>query len=380
MPHDPVFMCTKMAPARYVPGARHPDWEKALRAIPKSCQDWYWVRCGQGITGHMTPDDKVIIEHGGGENGKTTIALGIKGALGDYYLDVAHRALVGDPRQHPTELTDFQGARFAVLEELPEDGHLSAVRLKMLVGTPYLTARRNRQDDVTFPCTHSLFVNTNHRPILDETTHAAWRRLYLLTYPFRYVEPGKPRNGPYERTGDPGLRDRIRNGYEGQHEAVLEWLVDGARCWYEHDKRMPLVPERVERDTLEWRCDADLILGYINDRIVFDPGYHVAANELFQDASAWLADRRHSAWSQKLLTERFGGHEETRKHRVVKRVIRRFDGQTEVSRRPAAESFHRSLSDPYGDLPGQYTAWIGMRFRMPADDETDQDPQETAGG
>ncbi len=70
MPHDPSFMCTKMAPARYVPGARHPDWEKALRALPRSCRDWYWVRCGQGITGHMTPDDKVIIEHGGARTGR----------------------------------------------------------------------------------------------------------------------------------------------------------------------------------------------------------------------------------------------------------------------------------------------------------------------
>jgi len=249
---------------------------------------------------------------------------------------------------------------------------------------PYITARRTHKDDVTFPATHSLKVNTNHRPILDETTHAAWRRLCLLTYPYTYVQPCKPMHGPYERTGDPGLRDRIRNGYEDQHEAVLEWLVDGARCWYEFDKRMPPLPERVERDTHQWRCDADLILGYISERVVFDKDRHVVSTEVFDDFISWLADRGHSAWSQRLLAERFGAHEEARRHHVVKRVIRRSDELTGVSRSPET-AWVRAVridagKDEHRDLAERYTAWIGVRFRVSEDDEPDQDQQGTAGG
>src|SRR5690606_40377597 len=83
-------------------------------------REWYQVRCGQAITGHMTPDDVMIVQQGGGENGKTTVGAGIERALGDYFTTISHRALIGDPGQHPTELMAFRGARFPLLEETPE--------------------------------------------------------------------------------------------------------------------------------------------------------------------------------------------------------------------------------------------------------------------
>jgi putative DNA primase/helicase len=36
--------------------------------------------------------------------------------------------------------------------------------LKDTVGQPVMTARLIRQDNVTWECTHSLFVTTNYRP------------------------------------------------------------------------------------------------------------------------------------------------------------------------------------------------------------------------
>jgi putative DNA primase/helicase len=91
-------------PVRYSPDATHPDWDAALAAIPEEVRGWLQLRYGQGVTGHMTPDDLLVVQDGGGENGKTTYAVAVRGALGDYYVAISHRALLGDPSQHPTEL------------------------------------------------------------------------------------------------------------------------------------------------------------------------------------------------------------------------------------------------------------------------------------
>ena len=72
MAHDPGLLMTKLAPVAYNPGAEHPDWKSALEAVPADILDWYQVRLGQAITGHMTPDDVLLVQVGSGENGKST--------------------------------------------------------------------------------------------------------------------------------------------------------------------------------------------------------------------------------------------------------------------------------------------------------------------
>jgi hypothetical protein len=73
LPHDPALFMTKIAGAEYRPGFTHADWDKALEAVPADIQDWYQLRLGQAITGHMTPDDLLVVSQGSGENGKSTV-------------------------------------------------------------------------------------------------------------------------------------------------------------------------------------------------------------------------------------------------------------------------------------------------------------------
>jgi putative DNA primase/helicase len=113
--HDPDLLLTLHTAVAYRPDATHPDWEAALAAIPEEVRGWLQRRYGQGVTEHMTPDDLLVVQDGGGENGKTTFAAAIRGALSDYYVAISHRAMLGDPSQHPTELMSFRGARVALL-------------------------------------------------------------------------------------------------------------------------------------------------------------------------------------------------------------------------------------------------------------------------
>jgi P4 family phage/plasmid primase-like protien len=361
MPHDPDLLMTKITGAPYRPHTDHDDWKKALEALPEQVRDYLQIRLGQAITGHMTPDDVLVVMHGGGENGKSTITEVMSRAVGEYFLLVSDRALMANPDAHPTELMDFQGARFAVLEETPEARRLNTQRLKRTIGTPRITARRIRKDSVTFDATHSLFLSTNHKPNVEESDHGTWRRLMLVTFPYRFRKEHEPIEGPNDRAGDPTLRERAK-GDPDVLSAALAWLVEGARRWYEGGRIMPAPPETIVRDTRAWRAESDLITSYLDDRIAMDADSHVLAVELLDDFNGWLKDRGHTAWSDKTLAARLEGHDDIATRRIEKKKIRARSG---MSRPPISGGWDRKVYP--AATASVYTAWLGLRFATDAD-------------
>ncbi len=358
-PHDPDLRLTKITPVDYDPAASSTDWDAALGALPADVLPWWQVRLGQAATGYPPPDDVLPVCQGGGENAKTTQLGAVQRALGEHAVLVSDRVLLADPGAHPTEMMSLRGARFALIEETPEARRLSVARLKKTVGTPMITARLMRQNDVTFPATHSLFLTSNYRPQIEETDHGTWRRLALVRFPFTYRPPGQPLRSDADRRGDPGLRERLTTSPAAQR-AVLRWIVDGARHWYDAGKVLPARPARVEADTLAWRTEADHVLGYLVERLVFDPDSHIMGTELLADFNTWAESRGLRAWGDQTLSERFGGH-----GTVTSAEVQR----TRLSNGPGLSRPTRTyLSTP---VPTRFRGWVGVRFRTDADDARD---------
>jgi P4 family phage/plasmid primase-like protien len=352
--HDPALLMTKMTSARYRAGATHDDWNTALQAIPHETLEWAQLRFGQAATGLTPTDDLMVVQQGGGENGKTTVGAAIGKALGDYYTLVPDRVILGNPGDHPTEIMTLRGARFALVEETPEARQLQVARIKKIVGTPEITARLIKQDSVTFTATHTLFVSTNYRPQVNEVDHGTWRRLALLRYPYRYGTEEAVKNDPEVRRSDPTLRDRVRDDPSVQ-EAVLAWLVDGAVKWFAAG-RITTIPRLVSEDTRAWRGESDVVLAFLDDRIVFEPESHVMASDLLTVLNSWLTEREHHKWSDKLLANRFGDHVDVTSNGVEKRKVRRQSGLS----RPNNAWLQQA--------PNYYAAWFGIRFRQDRDD------------
>jgi putative DNA primase/helicase len=374
-PHDPALLLTKCAPTEYHPGATHVDWDTALAALPDDVAEWVQLRLGQAVTGYPTPDDVLPVFHGGGSNGKTTLTIGVIKALGDHAATVPDRVLLANPGDHPTELMTLRGARMALLEETPEARHLNVKRLKDTVGAPRMSARHIRQDVVEWDCTHSLFLSTNYRPKVDETDHGTWRRLALVTFPFTYRRDGDALEGENDRHGDPTLRQRIQAGRDCQHQAVMRWLIDGARRWYAAGQVMGARPKTVEDDTLAWRLASDLVLHFFSDKLVADAGYYIPSSELYEAFTKWLTiDNGYQKWTSQTFTERFGQHDEvcSARPRIVHTRIRQTTTNLLASRPhlPYVSPF-----DPSSELPGRFWAWTGVRLRTDADDRRDDDDQ-----
>lgn len=366
-PHDPDRLMTKITGCDYVPGARHPDWDMALKAVPDEVRDWYQLRTGQALTGHTPPDDIILIIQGGGSNGKSATMDAVAkaaGKKGGYHTAVPDKAVLGNASDsHPTEMMPFMGARLAVLEETPEAKRLDVNRMKKLAGTEQITARKMKQDNITFSTTHSLIINTNFKPLVEESDHGTWRRLAMLVFPYTFRKPGEACTGPNDRIGDPNLRQRLRTD-ERVTEAVLAWMVEGARAWYAADRIMPALPARVEKDTLEWRKESDLILSFIGDCLAFDWNAHILAKEMHEVFNKYLADKGHREWTDRTFVGRFGSHDECARNSVQRKKIRARDG--------------RSTLNPSSATGVNYYAWLGVRFQDP-NGKDEVNPEEDGG-
>jgi P4 family phage/plasmid primase-like protien len=352
IPHDPYLYMTKITDVAYRPGAVHPDWETALEAVPEEVIDWLKIRLGQSITGYTPFDDSMILMHGTGANGKTTLLNTISHVIGTYYATVPSTALIGKT-DDPHALMPFMGARLAVVEELPEGRRLNVNRLKDTVGTPRMQGRYMYKNPVEWDASHQLVITTNYIPSVAETDGGSWRRLRMVTFPFRYVRPGKVLESANDRRGDPKLRYRLQTGTE-QREACLAWLIDGARMWYEADKDMPDDPERVSEDTEAWRESADLILSYWRQRIEPAVGGQVLKTDLYADFRSVIEAAGHSGgWSDRLFYDRFENHEETIRHKVVK-------GKVAVDPDRITRPAHQAWANQ--EVTGQKWLYHGVRF------------------
>lgn len=351
LPHDPKLYLTRIALAAYDPKASMKLWRKALTALPPKTAAWLKVRFGQAATGHTPDDDKLLLFQANGENGKSTIFAGVLGVLGDsleggYAVTVPDRLLTADPGDHPTTLMMLMGARLAVFEELPEGRNLNVKRLKDTVGTPKITARRMRQDDVTFRAEHALMGDTNYQAIVAETDHGTWRRLALVRFPYTFKADKSELHHPNDRLGDP----KVRRHFERTADAgVLRWLVEGAREWYDNGEVMPKIPKTVKRDTRAWRLDADPVLSYVAERLVLEEGYAITTDDLGRDFNEHLERRGHRPWSAQTVNARFEGH--VSMVGVERRRVR--FGRITPSR-PALS---------IKPIPANTQAWVGVRFR-----------------
>lgn len=342
LPPDASYLMTKVTGVEYKPGFRCSDFDTALESLPPEVHEWYQIRMGQAFTGHMTPDDLLIVQQGGGENGKSSLNVPLSKAAGSYYVMISHRVLTGDGSQHPTELMEFRGARLAMMEETPEARRLDPQTLRMVIGTPQITARKIRQDTVTFDATHSMFVNTNFKPVVTETDHGTWRRLALLVFPYRFRKSSEACEGPWDKVGDPDLRLRLLENPEG-HQAALAWAVEGAVKWYANNRTMPTAPKHVRQATREWREEGDEIMSFLGEEATFGRDLYTPSIDLYNKFTEWSGQRGGKPWSVKLFKSRFEVHEVVRE-RQVSYTVKKVHGKA-------------------------VKVWDGVKLQPPTDDE-----------
>jgi putative DNA primase/helicase len=286
LPHEPARLCSKMVQHAFRPEAPCPRFQAFLARIMGADPDagqaeldrvdallsYLQKVFGYALTG-LTTEKAVFVFHGGGNNGKTTLLALLHWLLADYAALLQIDTLMSRTESNNTQsdLADLCGSRFVMTSETEEGQRLSEGKVKRITqGMGRIKAVRKYENPITFPETHKLFMDANHRPVVRGTDNAIWNRLHLI--PFDVVIP------PEEV--DRNMSDRLKIEAEG----ILAWCIAGAVCWYSEGLGRP--PE-VEKASAGWRAESDPLKDFLEEQCVLSTDLVTNGTALYQRYEIW---------------------------------------------------------------------------------------------
>ncbi len=280
--HDPDRLMTKIAQVNYDPDAQGPLWEAHLRRFLPNENIRRQVQrdLGVALVG-VTLEEMLPIWYGTGANGKSTTAKVIQKVLGDYAGVAAPNLLIQTKyERHPTEIADLAGLRIVFSSEIGAGKKLDEELVKRLTGGDLQKARFMRQNFFSFPQTFSIFLLTNHHPLISGTDAAIWRRVRLIPWTVQIPEEERlPQDVVVERLFAEG-------------SAILNWMLAGLADW-KRDRHW-IAPE-VRAATAAYRAEQDRLGAFLEDACEQAPHYTVPVGTLYEAYAAWCAEHGEEA-------------------------------------------------------------------------------------
>lgn len=257
---DPELRITFTAGCEYDPTAAAPVWEQTVREVfndDAEMVDFFQRLVGYAATGNPN-QDVMVIPHGNGSNGKSTLLGAIRRAFGGYAKAAEATSFVSDGKGGGNaggareDLLRLKGARFVYVNEPDENSELREGAVKSMTGGDAITARGlYSKHTVEITPTWVVFMPTNHRPIVKGSDNGIWRRLMLLPF---------TRNFDNDLTvqKDPEREAKLMAELPG----ILNWIVKGALA-YRKQGLAQIGAVKAARD--EYRQDMDLLAEWLEE-------------------------------------------------------------------------------------------------------------------
>lgn len=202
---------------------------------------------GYSLTGSVA-EHALLVIYGPGGNGKGVLINTLATIAGSYHREATPDTFVeGKGRTHETAMAFIAGARMVTSSETDQGGSWNEATMKRAVAGDSVTARFLYKNPFTYRPTYKIWIATNHLPKLKSVGPAMRRRIHLLE--LDYV-PERP---------DPDLEARLRD----EHEAILAWMLDGAKEWRKQGLNPPT---SVRRATDEYFEEQDVMGVWLREK------------------------------------------------------------------------------------------------------------------
>jgi putative DNA primase/helicase len=122
--------------------------------------------------------------YGKGNNGKTTLLETVRYIMGDYAAVVEMNSLMqrSSNGEQMLAVAGLPGIRFATASEANEGQPLDASRIKQLSGIQTLKGKRLYTNPFEFFPELKLYIDSNHKPVIQETDNAIWNLIKLVPF------------------------------------------------------------------------------------------------------------------------------------------------------------------------------------------------------
>jgi putative DNA primase/helicase len=292
--HRPEDMFTRQAGANFNPDAQCPTWRKAMNEwadpdLQRTIQQLF----GISLTG-KTDVQRLVILHGPGATGKSTMMEIAKAVFGSYAAAVPSDALMDDRHgaMEERKLASLPGVRLVLCSETKAGRSMDENFIKKLTGGDTLVARKLYGEAFNFKPEFHIWLSTNNRPVVRDTSDATWRRFIMI--PFDKVVP--------ENKRDLQLKEKLMLELDG----ILNWMVEGYLDYAENGLHLAQV---VKDDLNQYRLEQDDIAQFFEETCEFDPSYNIGRALLYQAYVNWCEATNRRPLNNKLfkkeLTERF---------------------------------------------------------------------------
>ena len=279
--HETSYRFTTCAPVEYDPQADYSEWVNWLRESVRGGDEvvqWLQSWLGYAITGSTALEQLAYI-YGPTRSGKGTLTETLLALMGGLAKTADFASFTrGDDHQN-FDLAALRGARLVISGEGMRASELNAARIKKLTGGDEVSCAFKHRDIFTYKPQYKLVLVSNHKLNVDVDDDAAWARVRVVEFPNSHL--GQE---------DIGLKHRMRQ--PDNLRAVLAWLVQGARTFYEYLARGQAIPtpETVQAATREHREELDFVSQWMTERLVRTTTGQTTARECWKDYNNWCSE------------------------------------------------------------------------------------------
>ncbi len=258
--HNPNDFISKISNVVYNENTTSTKFHKFIEEIMEgntSKIEYLQKILGYSLTGDTSQEQFYIFYGPSTRNGKTTLVETISYTLGNtdgYSISINPESLANkhcfNGNLASGDIAKLKGYRFVNANEAPQNMTFNANLLKRLTGQDMITARQLYQEEFDFKPTLKLFFNTNHLPMISDTTLFTSNRIHIITFNKHFTEQEQNRY----------LKAELKE--KDTISEIFNWCIDGLKKFYLEGI---IAPHEVVQDTKAYQEVNDKIAIFISE-------------------------------------------------------------------------------------------------------------------
>jgi P4 family phage/plasmid primase-like protien len=291
MPHDRNQLLSTISPVKFDPRAECPKWMEFLEKVMQGDQElvsFLQRLAGYTMSGSVA-EQAFCVNWGEGSNGKSTYLDVLSTVMGGY-ADTTPFNTFSERKNGgiPNDLAALHKARMVICSEGARTTKLAEAMIKNVTGSETVSARFLHHEFFSFRPKFTLFLQSNHKPVITGTDHGIWRRVRFIPWLYTFSDAEINKRWAQEEV-------------EAEGPGVLNWMIKGC---LEYQRIGLAEPEVVRAAIAQYRENSDTLGIWLKDECTKVPGHETPSGGFYAVYRSWARDTGEDAiTAQEFKTE-----------------------------------------------------------------------------